>query len=248
MGAGIVIPDGNKVIQDDVPAIVGLIERTARWVDPETFRQLPVWAPHTARGKPLFDASWTRRYTNTNRSTGTTSKKIEGNVAALNALVAALDVARPRPKNWTVCHIWGYDDPSYAQQSAIVQDPRYYSCVANMVWLPTALKGFTDTVPKIKKMLRVCAFYLYGWACDHPTVASETEDIRAGNIPRHYPQSWPTALRREPPPRISPYSPRVAREIERRKRKIKECLENTDLVHYPRDEVRAVLHYWRIAL
>ena len=248
MGAGIVIPDGNEAIQGDVPAIVELIERTARWVDPKTFRKMPVWAPHTARGRPLYDASWTRRYTNTRKSTGITSEKFEGNVAALKALVAALDVARRRPKNWTVCHIWGYDDPSFAQQATIVQDPRYYSCVANMIWLPTALKAFTDTLPEIKKMLRVCTFHLYGWACDHPTVASEAEDILAGNIPLHYPKRWPTPKRRVSPPGTSPFSPRIAREIERRKRKIKACIENTDLIHYPRDEVREVLRYWGIAL
>ena len=79
------------------------------------------------------------------RSTGVTADKFEGNVAALKSLVAALGVASPKPKNWTVCHVWGYDDPSFAKQSSVVQDPRYFSCVANMVWLPTPLKGFTDS-------------------------------------------------------------------------------------------------------
>jgi hypothetical protein len=102
---GFYIPDGNEALRDDIPAVVELIERTARWVNPETFRRLPVWAPHTARGRPLYDAGWTRRYTNTRKATGVTAEKFEGNVAALQALVAALDVATPKPKNWTVCHI-----------------------------------------------------------------------------------------------------------------------------------------------
>ena len=55
------------------------------------------------------------------RATGVTAEKFEGNVAALNSLVAALGVASPRPKNWTVCHIWSYDDPSFAQQSSVVR-------------------------------------------------------------------------------------------------------------------------------
>jgi hypothetical protein len=104
---GIYVPDGNDALRSDIPAIVELIERTARWVHPDTFRALPVWAPHTARGRPLYDAAWARRYTNTRKATGVTAEKFEGNVAALNALVAALDVASPKPKNWTVCHIWG---------------------------------------------------------------------------------------------------------------------------------------------
>jgi hypothetical protein len=110
MGDGFFIPDGNEALLQDIPAVVELIERTARWVNPETFRRLPVWAPHTARGRPLYDANWARRYTNTRKATGVTAEKFEGNVAALQALVTALDVASPKPKNWTVCHIWGYDD------------------------------------------------------------------------------------------------------------------------------------------
>ena len=157
MANGFNVPDGNDALRADIPAIVELIERTARWVHPDTFRALPVWAPHTARGRPLYDAAWARRYTNTRKATGLTAEKFEGNVAALNALVAALDVSSPKPRNWTVCHIWGYDDPSFAERSSVVQDPRYFSCVANMIWLPTSLKGFTDTLPEIKAMLRVCA-------------------------------------------------------------------------------------------
>ena len=34
-------------------------------------------------------------------------------------VVAPLDVASPKPKNWTVCNNWGYDDPSYAQQISV---------------------------------------------------------------------------------------------------------------------------------
>lgn len=36
---------------------------------------------------------------------GITSEKFEGNVAAAQALFAALDVQLPRPKYWSVFHI-----------------------------------------------------------------------------------------------------------------------------------------------
>jgi hypothetical protein len=246
---GFYIPDGNEALRDDIPAVVELIERTARWVNPETFRRLPVWAPHTARGRPLYDARWTRRYTNTRKATGVTAEKFEGNVAALQALVAALDVASPKPKNWTVCHIWGYDDPSFAQQSSVLQDPRYFSCVANMVWLPTPLKGFTDTLPEIKAMLRVCAFHLYGWACEHPLVAEQAAKVTSGWIPDGYPKSWPSPDRLGvPPPGTAPFSERIAREIAKRKRKIKIDIENATFLHYPKEEVVGVLKFWGIEL
>jgi hypothetical protein len=154
------IPDGNEEIAAEIPKIVDIIARTCRWVHPETFRRLPLWCPWTARGRPLYDRAWQRRYTNTKRATKQTIEKVEGNIAASQTLIAALGVASPKPRNWTVCHIWGYDDLAFASQGSIVQDPRFFSCVANMVWLPTPLKGFTDALPEIKTMLRTCAFHL----------------------------------------------------------------------------------------
>lgn len=249
MSDGFFIPDGNDALRDDIPAIVELIERTARWVNPETFRRLPVWAPQTARGRPLYDATWSRQYTNTRKTTGVTADKFEGNVAALQALVAALDVASPKPKNWTVCHIWGYDDPSFAQQSSVFQDPRYFSCVANMVWLPTPLKGFTDTLPEIKAMLRVCAFHLYGWACEHPSVAEQANKVRSGWVPDGYPKCWPSAA--QPgimPPGTASFSLRIEREIAKRKQRIRASIDDAELVHYPREQVLEVLKFWRVEI
>lgn len=249
MANGFHVPDGNDVLRQGIPTIVELIERSARWVHPDTFKALPVWAPETARGRPLYDASWTRRYTNTRKATGVTSEKFEGNVAALKSLVAALGVSSPKPKNWTVCHIWGYDDPSFAKQSSVVQDPRYFSCVANMVWLPTPLKGFTDTVPEIKDILRVCSFHLYGWACEHDSVVEQANRVRSGWIPPSYPRSWPSHENNHAMPvGTAPFTSRIEREIEKRKSKFREALENEDLLHYPRTEVETVLKFWNVDL
>lgn len=245
---GFLVPDGNDALRDDVPAVVELIERTARWVHPDTFRALPVWAPHTARGLPLYDATWTRRRTNTKQATGVTTDKPEGNIAASDALVSALD-AKPRPKNWTVCHIWGYDDPTFSTSGAVVQDPRYFSCVANMIWLPTALKGFTDALPEVKDMLRVCAFHLYGWACEHPSVKERAAVVTGGWEPPGYPLSWPTPSRPGVLPlNTAPYSLRIQAEIRRRKAKIKADLERADWPNYPAERVREVLQFWQVDL
>lgn len=249
MSDGLTVLDGNEALRSDLPAIVELIERTARWVHPDTFRALPVWAPHTARGRPLYDALWSRRYTNTPKSTGVAADKSEGNVAALKALVAALGVASPKPRNWTVCHIWGYDDPNFAQRSRVVQDPRYFSCVANMVWLPTALKGFTDTLPEIKAMLRVCSFHLYGWICEHESVKAEAERIRSGWMPPEYPLNWPSATRPGiHPPGTAPFTQQIAQEVAKRKAKIRADLMNSEYRHYPRAEVEDVLKFWGVHL
>lgn len=243
------IPDGNAEIAAEIPLIVEIIARTSGWVHPDTFRALPVWCPWTARGRPLYDSKWQRRYTNTKRATGQTAEKFEGNVAAGKALIAALGVANPKPKNWTVCHIWGYDDPAFAMDGGIVRDPRYFSCIANMVWLPTPLKGFTDALPEIKTMLRTCAFYLYDWACEHESVSSQAEFIRAGEIPDGYPEKWPGPTRRGIlPPGTAPFTPGIRTEIERRKQGIRRMLDDESLTHSPRDEVREVLTFWNVTL
>lgn len=246
---GFYVPDGNEILRPDVPAVAELIARTARWVHPDTFRALPIWAPHAARGQPLFDAGWSRRYMNTRKATGITSEKFEGNVAAAYALFAALDVQPPRPKNWSVCHIWGYDDPNFAEHTGVVRDRRYFSCVANMVWLPTSLKGFTDTLPEIKTMLRVCAFHLYGWSCEHESVAAQAAEVRSGRIPPNYPAEWPDGsapLRL--PPGTAPFTQRIRNTIAKRKAKIRADLADAAFLHYPKSEVIEVLKFWKVDL
>jgi len=243
-----IVPDGNDAIRGDIPGIVEIIARTALWVHPRTFRSLPVWCPWTARGRPVYDATWTQRYTNTRRTTGQTIEKAEANIQAAAALIAALGVPNPKPKNWTVCHIWGYDDATFASAGSIVQDPRYYSCIANMVWLPTPLKGFTDALPEIKIMLRTCAFHLYDWACEHDSVKKEVATIRAGYIPDGYPASWPTDGRPVTPTGVMPFTKQVQQQIDRRKQRLRDCLNNQALTHFPRDEVEEVLRFWNVNL
>ena len=227
--------------------MVEIIARTARWVHPQTFRELPVWCPWAARGRPLYEKTWQRRSTNTRRDTGATSEKVEANVVAGKALVAALGVASPKPGNWTVCHIWGYDDEAFASQSSIVRNPRYYSCIGNMVWLPTPLKGFTDALPEIKKMLRTCAFHLYGWACEDESVKEQAESIRGGAIPRGYPEIWPCPDRPELlPPGTAPFTSAIKDEIRKRKVSIRTMLADASLTNFPQEEVRQVLEFWKI--
>jgi hypothetical protein len=248
MAGSNVITDGNAEIAAEIPLIIELIARTSRWVHPDTFRQLPVWCPWTARGRPLYDRTWQRRYTNTRQSTKQTSDKFEGNVAAGKVLRAALGV-RGKPSNWTVCHIWGYDDPNFASAGAIVQDPRYFSCIANMVWLPTPLKGFTDALPEIKLLLRTCAFHLYGWACEHESVKEQAGSIRAGLVPEGFPQSWPAPERAGLlPPGTAPFTPAIQAEIRKRKALLRTMMSDASLTHFPREEVRQVIEFWKIDL
>lgn len=233
--------DGNEEIEHAVPQIIELISTTARWVHPETFRALPVWYPENMRGEQLCNSDWSLK-----RKTKRDMPKIEGNGIAGRTLKAALDV-RGKIKNWTVCHIWGYDDPTFAKPGSIVRDRKYYSCVGNMIWLPTPLKGFTDSVGAIKKMLRVCAFHMYGWACEHEESKQDAKQIKSGWIPDGYPSVWPTSTRKILPPGTAAYSPAVQKRIQKRKEILRDLLASPGL-HFPKDQVEDVIRFWKIEL
>lgn len=241
-----VVPDGLNELKHEMSAVINLIARTARWVHPDAFHALPVWYPETARKQPIFDAKWGSVYRNTNRLTAQVTDKSEPNIKAKKAFVAALGARKA--DNWTVCHIWGVDDPRFQRNNSVVCDPKYYSCVANMVWLPTPLKGFTDAVPEIKRMLRTCSFHLYGWACEHEDVRELAAEIRSGRIPEAYPREWPMPGRSCPPPGTATLSPRVAAAITKRKDELRRMLADQSLANFPRDQVRDVLRFWKVEL
>lgn len=230
----------------EMPLLTALVARTARWVHPDTFRALPVWYPETARGRPIYDTTWTRIYTNTSRASGQVSNKSEPNIKAAQAFVAALGSSKA--PNWTVCHIWGVDDQKFQRTNTVIADPRYYSCVGNMVWLPTPLKGFTDCDPAIKRMLRTCAYHLYGWVCEHPDVSSEAAAVRTGALPDGYPNAWPNAANACLPPGTAPFSERIRAAVSKRKNELRTLLSNRDLPSFPRDDVLATLRFWNVSL
>ena len=86
--------DGLLVLKRriDIRSIAALIERTARWVDPETFKLLPVWYPEFARRGALYNANWSIRRQNTNWQSGDVTDKIEGNTQANKALCEAMGI------------------------------------------------------------------------------------------------------------------------------------------------------------
>jgi hypothetical protein len=58
------IPDGLQEISDEMPIIMKMIARTARWAHPGVFKSLPVWRPDTARNLPIYKADWITRAVN----------------------------------------------------------------------------------------------------------------------------------------------------------------------------------------
>ena len=243
------LPDGLAALRDvlKLSEVMRLIEHTARWVDPDTFRLLPLWYPEHARRTYFFKKNWSEPQMNRNRQSGHTEHKREGNVHANMALTQALGLRSDDRPNWSCCHIWGIDDALYQEANAIVQDRRFFSCVANMVLLPTPLKAFTDTMQDVKAMLRICARHLYAWHCDHEGAAAGLAAVEKWTDWSAYPESWPTAERNSSPKGVMKLDPRIRLRAARRMTAIRKDLETAGQ-HYPRDEVRAALAYWNIHL
>jgi hypothetical protein len=243
------LPDGLDALRDviEVGEVMRLIERTARWVAPETFKLLPIWYPEHARRGYFYKKNWSEPQNNRNRQTGHTEHKREGNVHANKALTHALGLRSDDRPNWSCCHIWGVDDALYQESNAVVQDHRFFSCVANMVLLPTPLKAFTDTMREVKAMLRICARFLYGWHCDHDSVAEAISIVEKWSDWDAYPRSWPKTPGASLPLGIVKLDDGIRQSAARRLKQIRWDLENAG-DHYPRAKVRGALEYWKIEL
>jgi hypothetical protein len=242
------LPDGLTALRAEMGLgeVMRLIERTARWVDPETFRLLPVWYPEHARGIYFFKKDWVEPRMNKNRVTGHTEHKREGNLYANKALTLALGLRSEERPNWSCCHIWGLDDATYQESNPVVQDRKFYSCVANMVLLPTPLKAFTDTMPEVKAMLRICAMHFYGWHCDHDSLTVTLSTISAWSDWSAYPETWPRPGVAKTPPGVVSITDGIKKNVERRLATIRTDLKTAGK-RYPRGEVIEVLKYWKIA-
>jgi len=226
--------------------IGSLIERTARWVAPETFRLLPVWFPEHSRRSPIYKTSWSEPQMNKTRKTGNSVHKLEGNIYANQAITLALGMRKATRPNWSCCHIWGIDDATYQKSNDVVSDPRFYSCVANMVLLPTPLKAFTDTMSEIKAMLRICARNLYRWQCDHESMSAVNSALDRWNDWSAYPKSWPRSPGEQRPLGIVDVTPDITKSAAKRLAAIRKDLQIAGRF-YPKDAVRSALAYWEIS-
>jgi len=126
-----------------------------------------------------------------------------------------------------------------------VQDRRFFSCVANMVLLPTPMKAFTDEMPDVKSMLRICAKNFFGWQCDHKSIMTENAKLEKWQTSDDYPESWPRQIGDSAPLGVMPINADIRQSAVRRWRNIQEDLERAG-PHYPQEEVRKALAYWKL--
>lgn len=243
------IEDGLETLRSVLSnkEIGSLIERTARWVSPDTFKLLPVWFPEHARRAAFYKANWSEPQLNTNQTSGVSVHKAEANRYASEALTLALGLRRSLRPNWSCCHVWGIDDARFQASNTVVMDRRFYSCVGNMVLLPTPLKAFTDTMPDVKAMLRICARNLYGWQCDHEALGTTNVALDSWASWDAYPASWPRRQHEKLPLGTVALNNTIKISAARRLDTIRRDLRSAGPL-YPREQVQAALTYWKIQL
>jgi hypothetical protein len=127
----------------------------------------------------------------------------------------------------------------------VVADSRFYSCVGNMILLPTPLKAFTDTLPEIKAALRICARNLYDWRCDHDSMKSVNSALDQWTDWSSYPASWPRFPNQQRPLGTVELTPWIAAAAAKRLTTIRRDLQFAGK-YYPKSAVRLALAYWRI--
>ena len=94
-------------------------------------------------------------------------------------------------------------------------------------------------------MLRICARNLYGRHCPHESIARSIAVIDGWDDWSAYPESWPRRSCEKLPLGIMPLNDSIRSDVNARLMRIRRDLEQAGS-HYPRDEVRKALAYWRI--
>ena len=85
------------------------------------------------------------------------------------------------------------------------------------------------------------------WSCDHAEVAGLAAQVENWSEWDGYPESWPRPDRPSIPLGTASFSPRIKVAADNRLARIRYDLANA-VPHYPRDEVREVLGYWKIPI
>jgi hypothetical protein len=76
---------------------------------------LPVWFPEHSRRSLIYKTNWPAPQLNKTKRTGVSVHKLEENMYANQAITLALGLTPATRPNWSCCHIWGVDDPTFSK-------------------------------------------------------------------------------------------------------------------------------------
>ncbi|WP_372050734.1 hypothetical protein PJ900_20430 [Tistrella mobilis] len=143
-----------------------LVASCTLWAHPRVFqerRKLDLngaWFPNTRRARKDEE-----------RGNVVNGIILDDNSKANAAIKKAVFGSGVIPERYSACHIWPKS----------CYDPRYHTCIANLVLLPAALASLTDHDPEVIACLKYRSFELYGW---HPAEMPPPER------PAGYPDGW----------------------------------------------------------
>ncbi len=154
-----------------------LVAETALWAHPQVHARL-----RATNGTGAFYPLMRRRRAGEKDGAVVAGERLDSNVYAREAIIGAVGV-RFAAHSYHACHIW----------PDTCHDRRYYSVVANLVLLPSAIAGLSDHDPAVKAALQYRAYELYDW---HP--AEEAAPLRPGAYPTNWlaPQPFTQAIAR----------------------------------------------------
>jgi hypothetical protein len=143
-----------------------LVAGCSLWAHPRVFQERRkldpsgAWFPNTRRAR-----------NDEKRGEVVNGITLDDNSKANQAIKKAVFGSGVMPKRYSACHIWPKS----------CYDPRYHTCIANLVLLPVALASLTDHDPEVIACLKYRSFELYGW---HP------DDRPPPERPPGYPDGW----------------------------------------------------------
>ena len=143
-----------------------LVASCGLWAHPRVFQECRkldpngAWFPNTRRARK-----------DEKRGEVVNGITLDDNSKANQAIKKAVFGSGVMPKRYGACHIWPKS----------CYDPRYHTCIANLVLLPVALASLTDHDPEVIACLKCRSFELYGW---HP------DDMPPPERPPGYPDGW----------------------------------------------------------
>lgn len=100
-------------------------------------------------------------------------------------------------------------------------------------------------MPEVKAMLRISTLNTYGWQCDHVSQESTNIALDAWSDWSYFPNSWPKDHKDPAPLGIIKINDDIYNTADRRWKAIQNGLGHAG-PHYPYEEVRSVLAYWKL--
>jgi len=169
-GLGVARLDASELLTEACARLgidlANLVAATGLWASPEIHAALagasdaPAWYPKTQRAGA-----------GQKRGTFVGEVRLDDNTYANVAIKRALGLSPRNVVGFEVCHVW----------PGTTYDPRYHTCIANLILLPRSLASLSDHDATVQRAIQYRSFELYAWS---------PEGVPLPEKPPGYPLEW----------------------------------------------------------